>query len=378
MFATDSLAPRLESAIGVGYDHSKNWGRFSHESGGGTMARRNVGRWLAIFVAGVLFSIADVARAEKRQQLWVTNAYGEDVHVFDVATLELVRRIEVGPNPHGISATSDGTTVHIALEDFRKPEGQLLWLDARTGEITGRLAIGPLPNECECTPDGKWIYVPCNDEQWWVIDGEKREVTTRIRTGGRPHNTLVSADGRRMYLSPMGGLNAVTIVDIAAGHQVLGAIPFDENTRPPAMTTDERLFFEQVDGLMGFQVADIAQRKVVTTVRHAIPADKEAIQSRCHGLAVRPDQQEIWSANVEHNLVHVHELTSGSYQETAAIAMPGRVYWLCFSPDSKFCFVSVRSASQIAVVDCQTRQIARLLSVGREPKRSQVIEVEQP
>jgi DNA-binding beta-propeller fold protein YncE len=342
------------------------------------MARRNLGCWLPICVMVALHLTAAVAHAEKRQQLWVTNAYGDDVHVFDVGTLELVRRIEVGPNPHGISATADGSTVHIALEDFRKPAGQLLWLDARTGEITCRLAIGPLPNECECTPDGKWIYVPCNDEQWWVIDGEKREVATRIRTGGRPHNTVISADGRRMYLSPMGGVNAVTIVDIAAGHQVLGAIPFDENTRPPAMTADERLFFEQVDGLMGFQVADIAERKVVATVRHAIPADKEAIQSRCHGLGVRPDQQEIWSANVEHNLVHVHELASGSYQETAAIAMPGRVYWLCFSPDSKFCFVSVRSASQIAVVDCQTRQIVKLLSVGREPKRSQVIEVEQP
>jgi hypothetical protein len=58
--------------------------------------------------------------------------------------------------------------------------------------------------------------------------------------------------------------------------------------------------------------------------------------------------------------------------------MPGRVYWLCFSPDSKYGFVSVRSANRIAVVDCQTHEIAKLLPVGREPKRSQVIEVEQP
>src|SRR5205807_600824 len=132
--------------------------------------------------------------AEKQRQLWVTNSAGKDVHVFDVATLELIRRIEVGPNPHGISAAADGRTVHIALEHFRKEHGELLWLDAATGKVTDRLAVGPLPNRNECTPDGKWIYVPCDDGYYWVIDGEKKAVVKKIQTGGRPHNTTVSPD----------------------------------------------------------------------------------------------------------------------------------------------------------------------------------------
>ena len=52
------------------------------------------------------------------------------------------------------------------------------------------------------------------------------------------------------------------------------------------------------------------------------PEDKKAIDSRCHGLGVRPDQEEIWSCDVEHNLVHVHELKSGEYKQTATIEMP--------------------------------------------------------
>src|SRR5437762_6523488 len=97
----------------------------------------------ALGCVGLLLSLGGLGQsssaAEKQRQVWVTNSAGNDVHVFDVATLELVRRIEVGPNPHGISATADGKTVHIALEHFRKERGELLWLDTATGKITDRL-----------------------------------------------------------------------------------------------------------------------------------------------------------------------------------------------------------------------------------------------
>jgi YVTN family beta-propeller protein len=333
-------------------------------------------RWLAmgLFLC-VCFCGASWSRAETQRQLWVTNAFGNDVHVFDVATHELIRRITVGPNPHGISATADGRTVHVALENFGGKEGELIWIDTNTSQITDRVKIGPKPNENECTPDGKWIYIPCDDGQYWVVDGEKKAVVTKIETGGRPHNTTISSDGKRMYLSPMGTPKRVTIVDIDAGHKVIGEIPFGNVVRPPSISRDEKLFFQNIDGLLGFEVADIASRKVIRTVSHTIADDKKNVASRCHGLGVRPDQQEIWSCNVEHNTVHVHELTSGDYKQIAAIEMPGRIYWVSFTPDSKYGYVSVRSQQQVAVVDCQTKQIVKLLETGREPKRTQVIDV---
>ncbi len=340
------------------------------------MSRLRIGS-VAFWCAAVCLAVAAPRElsAGKQRQLWVTNAYGNDIHVFDVATFELIRRIEVGPNPHGISATADGRTAHVALENFRTDQGELVWIDTANGKITGRLKVGPLPNEIECTPDGKWIYVPCADEQWWVIDGQRKKVFTKIKTGGRPHNTVISPDGKRMYLSPMGSPKRVTIVDIGAGHKVLGAIPFDEVTRPPAISSDEKRFFQNIDGLLGFQVADIASRKVIATVKHRIPPEQQDVKSRCHGLGVRPDQREIWSCDVEHQVVYVHDLTSGGYEQTASVAMPGRIYWVSFTPDSKYAFVSVRSKHQIAVVDCESKRIVRLLDVGREPKRTQVIDV---
>lgn len=329
--------------------------------------RRTIAFQLILFIL-----LASSARADQ-QQVWITNAYGDDVHVYEVSSWKAIKNFKVGLNPHGISATADGKIAHIAIENFKSDEGELVWIDTATFEVTHRLTIGPRPNENECTPDGKWIYVPCDDGQYWVIDGHEKKVVTKIKTGGRPHNTTISPDGKYMYLSPMGAPRRVTIVDIHNGHKVIGEIPFRASVRPPAIAADGKRFFQNIDGLIGFQVADIEKREVIATVEHDVAADLKEKNSRCHGLSVRPDGKEIWSCNVEHNTLHVHELESGRYKQTAKIDTPGRIYWVCFSPDSKFGFVSVRSAKQVAVVDCATKQIVKLLEAGREPKRTQVI-----
>jgi YVTN family beta-propeller protein len=53
--------------------------------------------------------------------------------------------------------------------------------------------------------------------------------------------------------------------------------------------------------------------------------------------------------------------------------MGGRVYWLTFRPDGKYCYVSVRSRNETAVVDTHTRKIVARISAGREPKRLLVV-----
>ena len=153
-----------------------------------------------LFAIATLLVVASQAAQAGKQMLWVENAYGDDIHVIDVATQEIVKHLVVGDNPHGIAAAADASVVYVALEKFKKPAGELLWINPRTYEITHRIDVGPEPNEIECTPDGRWIYVPCEDGKYWVVDGREKKVVKKIITGGRPHNTTVSADGKRMYL----------------------------------------------------------------------------------------------------------------------------------------------------------------------------------
>jgi DNA-binding beta-propeller fold protein YncE len=314
-----------------------------------------------------------------QRQLWVTNAYGDDVHVFEVGSWKLIRHFVVGQNPHGISATADGRIVHISIENISAGDGELVWIDAPTGKITHRLPLGNRPNEHECTPDGKWIYVPCRTEgAWWVVDGEKKKVITKIQTGGLPHNTLVSSDGHRMYLSPQGDPAKVFIADVSKGHQIIGEIPFGDVPRPCAISPDEKYLFQNINGLLGFEAADIQSRKVIARVRHRPLTDPANDDERSHGICVRPDGKEVWSSIMCDGMVYVHTMGNDTFPEIARIKMPGQVYWIMIGPDSEFAYVSVPTVNQVAVLDCHTKEIVKLLDCGNFPKRTHVLDVPLP
>jgi len=163
------------------------------------------------------------------------------------------------------------------------------------------------------------------------------EVVKQIRTGGRPRNTQISRDGRLAFLSPMGGTHEVFVVDIAANHQVSQQIRFGGSLRPSALSADSRFFFQQIDGLNDFQVADLDRNSVVATVEHTTPLSGIYLPflehigrlgtsglKRCHGLGIRPDQREIWSVRAGH--ITVHELVPPDFHEVAAIRLPAKGY----------------------------------------------------
>lgn len=349
-----------------------------------------VGRALALCLA-VLAGVAHAQPLAPGQYLWQTSAGGDDIHIVDVATQHPVARLVVGPQPHGIAAPADYHVVFVTVENEAGDTGELLWVDPRSLEIRHRMAICRAPHQPAVTPDGRWLYVPCRDEHYWVIDTESRQVVKKIQTGGRPHNTTASGDGRFMYLSPIAGPKRVFVVDIGAGHELLGEIPFSGRPRPPALSRDNRFLYQHVDDLNGFEVADVASRTLVATVEHSTPFDwfntlrrrapwvwlneHDWIDSgefqRCHGLAIRPDQQEIWSSCGD--WVTVHALEQPNYPEVAVIPLAGRPYWITFAPDGRYGFVALKNAHEVAMVDTQTKSVVARIAVGREPKRNLVV-----
>jgi YVTN family beta-propeller protein len=312
------------------------------------------------------------APAKVRQKLYVTNSAGDDVTVIDVATNKPMGRIEVGPNPHGIAVPAAQDFILVTIEG-RKP-GEMVWIDPRSDRITRRMDVGPAPNQLAVTPDGKIAYVPCSDGYWDVVDVEKGKVIKRIFTGGRPHNTLCSPDGKHMYLAPMGAPKRVTITDTTT-HEIVGEIPFSDSVRPIALTADEKRFFANVDGLVGIEVADIAERKKIHRIPAELPDEQRKVASRSHGLGIRPDQKEIWECDVEHHDVHVYDITGDVPKQIATIPIGTRIYWLTFSPDGKTCYVSARGADAVAVVDTATKKVMGRIAAGKEPKRLIVVSV---
>lgn len=321
--------------------------------------------YLVVMSIPVLALAAEPA-VKVRQKLYVTNSAGDDVTIVDVATHKPIGRIEVGPRPHGIAIPAAQDVILVSIEG-NKP-GELVWIDPLTDKIMRRMDIGPAPNQLAVTPDGKFAYIPVNDGNYEVVDLAKAKIIERIFTGGRPHNTICSADGKRMYLAPMGAPKRVTVVD-AATHKPLGEIPFSSVVRPVAISRDEKRLYAEVDGLVGIEVADVDSRKMIHRIPAELSEEQRKVPSRSHGLGIRPDQKEVWECDVEHGEVHVYDVTGDKPRQIAAIPMGGRVYWLTFSPDGKICYVSVRTTSEVAAIDTQSKKIVARIPVGKEPKR---------
>lgn len=261
---------------------------------------------------------------------------------------------------------------------------ELAWIDAGTLKVTRRQPICREPHALAVTPDAQWLYVPCRDGRYWVVDGRTGEAVRQIDTGGRPHNTQISRDGRLAFLSPMGGTDEAFVVDIAANHQVTQRIRFGGSLRPSALSADSRYFFQQIDGLNGFQVADVGRSSVIATVEHTTPLGGLRLPfldhigrlginglKRCHGLGIRPDQHEIWSVCADH--VTVHDLVPPDFREVSAIRLPAKGYWITFAPDSEYAFVALSEAGRVAMIDTRTKRIATLLNAGNHPKRNLVL-----
>jgi YVTN family beta-propeller protein len=304
-------------------------------------------------------------------KLYVANSLGTDIHVIDTATNRVLRRVEVGPQPHGLAATAAGDRLFVTVENTAGEAGELVWLDPATDTVTRRIKVGPRPNQLACSPDGAVAYVPCDDASWWVVDTVRGEVLKKIPTGGRPHNTLCSADGKRMYLGPKGSYH-VLIAD-AATHRLVGEVPLSDAPRPIALSGDGKRLYANVDTLIGFEVADLEARKVIHRVEAEVPAGLLRTASRSHGIGIRPDQRELWTCDVYHDRTYVFDLTADPPRQTDTIVMKGGGYWICFSPDGRACYVSERIGDSVAVIDTATKAVVARVPVGKAPKRVLVV-----
>jgi YVTN family beta-propeller protein len=309
------------------------------------------------------------------QKLYVANSAGNDLHIIDTATNKIIKRVEVGPEPHGLVATRDGRQLFLTIENTEGEEGELVWFDPVADRVTKRMKVGPRPNQLACTPDGKIAYVPCDDASWWVIDTVNARVLKKIATGGRPHNTLCSSDGKRMYLGPKGSYH-VLIAD-AVDHKLVGEIKTSDAPRPIVLSADEKRLYANVDTLIGFEIADVEKRKVIHRVEADVPAELLRKASRSHGIGLTPNGKELWMCDVFHDRTYVFDRATEPPKQIATIVMKGGGYWMCFAPDGKYCYISERIGDTVAVIDTATRKTVDRIEVGKAPKRLLVVDVPQ-
>ncbi len=270
---------------------------------------------------------------------------GVGILVFDIDDgFRFVKRIptwNVPPgkkpeNVKGIAANAETGRVYVTNNK------RTMALDAVTGNTLWDIAYEGGCDRLAISPDGKTLFVPqLEGHLWHVVNAVTGDVITAIETNSGAHNTIYSLDGQRVY---MAGLKSKLLtVTAAQGHKVLSTVgPFSDVIRPFTVNGSGALCFVNVNGLLGFEVGDLRSGRKFYRVevqgyqqgpvkRHGCPS---------HGIALTPDENELWVADGANNSIHVFDATVMPPKQTTSIKLRDSPDWISFSMDGRYAFSS--------------------------------------
>ena len=287
---------------------------------------------------------------------------GVGVLVYDIdAGYRFVRRIpsQVVPsgqepeNVKGIAASAATGRLYVTtirrLMAFDLATDKKLW-DKEMPGGADRLAIAP---------DGRTLYVPTLEgPQWTVVDAMTGEILAAVTTNSGSHNTIWGPDGTRVYLaglkSPM-----LKVADAKTNTVVQEVGPFAAAIRPFTINGAQTKVYVNVNGLLGFEVGDLKTGKVLQHVEVQGYQKGEVKRHGCpsHGIALSPDEKELWLADGHNNAIHVFDMTQPTPRQTTTIKVRDLPGWITWSLDGRQVWPSTGD-----VIDAKTKKVVATLT----------------
>jgi YVTN family beta-propeller protein len=325
----------------------------------------------AAIVLVAIFALSNVASAQVR--VLQTNSQGDNIHLIDPATNQIVGEVKGIPINHGAAAAPDGSRFYFSSE----AEQTLHVVDGKTLQTVKKIPLTARPNNISISRDGRRVYVGIVSAPGAVdvIDTTTLEKVKSIPTKGGIHNVYVTPDGRHVVAGSIAG-RVMTVIDQKTEEPIWTL--FEEGVRPMAFETNPdgstKRIFVQLSNLHGFAVVDFAQRKEVARVElpNDIPPEKvdkgPFNASPSHGLGVAPDGRTLWVTSRPNARVYAYSLPD--LKLLGAVDLGGRPDWITFTPDSRQVYISTENTNSTVVVDVAARKEITRVKVGASPKRN--------
>jgi YVTN family beta-propeller protein len=330
------------------------------------MSRLGSSFWqMTLGTVGCFLLSASVTSAETLR-LYVGNSRGDDVSIVDLASLKVVGDIKLGERVHGVAVQPDGQRLFVTVES----DHTLRIVSLKTGEME-TVKVSGRPNQVAVTPDGKYAVVPIRDgDKVDIVDVAKKEVVKSLPIK-EPHNALDAGSNRYVFVSSMGS-NEVNVIDLEK-MDYSAQIPAGGRPRPYVVSPDGERMFVAVANLHGFDIVDIAEKKVLERVE--MPAEHpkphalqyETADTRTHGLALTPDGNELWVTSLLDDCVYIYNVKANKIVGNVATGRGPN--WLAFTPDGKLVSVSNADSDDVSIIDVGRRREVARIKVGKVPKR---------
>lgn len=330
---------------------------------------------LLALAMGFLLVAPPLSAQAGRVRIVQTNAAGDNVHLIDPATQQVVDVIMGIQIPHGVTAAPDGSTLYITNEVDHTVDV----VSTSTLRVTAKIPLSDNPNNLAITPDGRKLYVAIAGAPWVdVIDTQQQRRLTRIAMLSGVHNTYVTPDGK-FAVAGMIGARTMTVIDTETDMPVW-SVHFDGGVRPIGFERNAdgstKRAFVQISDYHGFYVVDWATRSIVERIRAPeLPLSQvsnDALQgSPSHGFAVSPDGTQLWTTSKPNSHLYVYSLPD--LRLLGGVEVGHDPDWLTMTPDGRYIYSANAGSNNVSVIDTrEIREVARI-PVGNVPKRNHTV-----
>jgi len=292
---------------------------------------------------------------------------GQGIVVLDVArNFEFVKRIPTFNTPAagrmaevaGIAASPATNMIYLAMR------GRLAAFDLATDQkVWDNVYDGQCCERPEVTPDGLTMVVGSNLRNfWYLIDAKTGALKGKIQAAATDaHNMALSADGKTVFMAPNGV--TVTVADVPS-MKMIKTLTFSDHVRPLVINHDATRVYANLNNLLGVEIADV---KTGAIKRIEAPAemwkDKWANRGKngvrfyghgcpSHGIALTPDESELWVVDNINYGVLVYDNTGEWPVYKFSFPTTASADWITMGLNGQYAYLS--SAD---VVDVKTHKI---------------------
>ena len=302
------------------------------------------------------------------------------IHVYDMdqghAELTSFATVSGVSDVRGFCAAAP--TGMLYMSHMRADAGHVVAIDLARQSVVWDRAFQPNTDRLSCLPDGSKLYVPSNeaftDDSLIVVDAATGDELRRIPISPRPHDSVPSLSGAHVYVETKSS-NVIDVVDTGTDTVIEQIGPFAGIAGPFTVDSRETRIYGNVFGIDGFQVGDIVSGAVLAT---ATIAGQTAVADALdqHGIALSPDETEVWVNDGVGKLaaVHVFDVT-----QTPPVARPDVTldftapHWITFSIAGDFAYVS---GPKFAGMGTDVIDAVRHVKVGRIGPSEDLLEVD--
>ena len=256
----------------------------------------------------------------------------------------------------GVAASPVTNMIYVAargrLGAFDLATDKMVWSTTLDGKCCERPQV---------TPDGKIVVVGADlQDYWYEVDAVTGKFIGKLEAprSMNSHNLNLSADGKTAFMSPNN--KVMTISDVKT-RKIIKTIEFPDNIRVFVTNKDSSTLYVNNNNLLGFVIADVATGQVTKTVEvtsvnwrakwDVTPRPRIPHGCPSHGIALTPDEKEIWVSDGIFNKIHIFSNTDDP-KEIDTIDTTAGAFWMTFGLDAKYAY-----ASSGDIIDIATHKI---------------------